>query len=868
MFLVAILTIMLSFVVGIEQSHTVYAAGVQKGIASKATTSVYASTSTGSKVLKTYAKGSILQYSSQSGDWNSATVYLNGVKTKGYIRKIDVEDAVSNPVSLSGIGVENPTPVYAQASLASKKLKTYAGGTVLKYKTFTGDWYEATVYVNGKATSGYIHKTHVENKLNTTETIKGVGTANPTAVYSKAYTGSSKLKTYVSGTILTYRTFSENWYEATVYVSGKARTGYISKSAVESVVENQENLKGIGLQSSTAIYSKASLNSKKLKTYPQGTILSYKTFSSNWYEAVVYVNGKKTIGYIHVKHTEGLLGTSQSLEGISLASPTRVYSKASRNASVLKSYPSKRYLVFKTLSPNWYEAKVMINGKTTTGYIHRSDVSTDKVSIKTTSYSADFNKVVDIQMTKSPKADGAGLVPASRAQVEYYVNSSNFNKNSTDFYQFLVLSQPADLNANEVNQKILNNHGTLTGRAADFIAAGKKFNINEAYLISHALLETGNGMSTLAQGVPVDREGNVVSESQKVYTVYNMYGIGAVDSNVIKGGAKRAFNEGWFTPQAAIIGGAQFINTYIARGQDTLYKMRWNPISPGYPQYATDVGWATKQTVNISRIYSLLNRYILVYDVPRYANQPSSSGNPKMMQTDLFTRGQSLLVPDKVEDPIESDQEHDSQIFEVYEVDKGNKEEGTPESNVQTQVTPEVDRQEKVDLPVTEEETEAPSDSESVADPGDVNQESAVEEVQDDGLFFGVAKEDLTARENLNDLSSEGYLTIPQDTMLEIKTINGSWFEVEYEGQTGWVESAKLEVLNLLKVNAENVELLETPDVAVDSPVNATAGDMLAAVLDEHDQVIQKDGWYQVYSHEKRLWIYVEHSNVEFVGNE
>src|SRR5699024_11256103 len=58
--------------------------------------------------------------------------------------------------------------------------------------------------------------------------------------------------------------------------------------------------------------------------------------------------------------------------------------------------------------------------------------------------------------------------------------------------------------------------------------------------------------------------------------------------------------EGWFTPQDAIVGGAEFIGEkYISVGQDTLYKMRWNPANPATHQYATDAGWAVKQTGNI-----------------------------------------------------------------------------------------------------------------------------------------------------------------------------------------------------------------------------------------------------------------------------
>ncbi|PJH69374.1 mannosyl-glycoprotein endo-beta-N-acetylglucosamidase, partial [Salmonella enterica subsp. enterica serovar Typhimurium] len=70
-----------------------------------------------------------------------------------------------------------------------------------------------------------------------------------------------------------------------------------------------------------------------------------------------------------------------------------------------------------------------------------------------------------------------------------------------------------------------------------------------------------------------------------------------------------AFENEWFTPSAAIIGGAEDIaNNYINQGQDTLYKMRWNPASPNaYPQYATHVEWASAQADRMAEIYSTLD---------------------------------------------------------------------------------------------------------------------------------------------------------------------------------------------------------------------------------------------------------------------
>lgn len=132
-------------------------------------------------------------------------------------------------------------------------------------------------------------------------------------------------------------------------------------------------------------------------------------------------------------------------------------------------------------------------------------------------------------------------------------------------------------------------------------------------MISHALLETSNGTSQLAKGVQINGK-----------TVYNMYGIGAYDSSAVTSGAQFAYNAGWFTPEAAIIGGAGFIaNGYINAGQDTLYKMRWNPSSivlNGYAshQYATDIGWAAKQTDQIYNLYKLIESYKLVLEIPQY----------------------------------------------------------------------------------------------------------------------------------------------------------------------------------------------------------------------------------------------------------
>ena len=184
-------------------------------------------------------------------------------------------------------------------------------------------------------------------------------------------------------------------------------------------------------------------------------------------------------------------------------------------------------------------------------------------------------------------------------------------KKGEGIYQFLVLSGTTNVIPAEVNEKILKGKGILEGKADAFITAAQQFNINEIFLISLALHETKDGTSELANGV--EYNGQIV---------YNIYGVGARDQDPTRLGAEYAYNHGWFTPEAAIIGGAEFAATnYIHHPlykQDTLYKMRWNPANPGTHQYATDIGWAAKQVKKIKELYDLCSSYILRFAIPRY----------------------------------------------------------------------------------------------------------------------------------------------------------------------------------------------------------------------------------------------------------
>jgi beta-N-acetylglucosaminidase len=189
-----------------------------------------------------------------------------------------------------------------------------------------------------------------------------------------------------------------------------------------------------------------------------------------------------------------------------------------------------------------------------------------------------------------------------------------------EMYQFLILSGSTGISSNELDKE-LNGKGILDGMGQVFWNAAKDNNINEIYLLSHALLETGNGASDLAKGVLVSVvDGKAVTPM----VVYNMFGIGARDEDPIRLGSEYAYKQGWFTPEAAIIGGTKWIaESYInnpSYRQDTLYKMRWNPAFPGEHQYATDIGWAIKQTRNTDLMLEIYqrNNVPLRFDIPIY----------------------------------------------------------------------------------------------------------------------------------------------------------------------------------------------------------------------------------------------------------
>ena len=182
---------------------------------------------------------------------------------------------------------------------------------------------------------------------------------------------------------------------------------------------------------------------------------------------------------------------------------------------------------------------------------------------------------------------------ASSTEIKAAMDSKEFIESDTQKYQFLELDKYQGIDENRIKRMLIDNP-ILLEHSDDFIKAAKEKHVNEVYLISHALLETGSAKSELSSGVEIDG---------KKY--YNFFGVGALDEDPVKTGAEYAKKHGWDTPEKAITGGANFIHEHFLsnKDQNTLYSMRWNPKNPGEHQYATDIKWAESNASLMSNFY-------------------------------------------------------------------------------------------------------------------------------------------------------------------------------------------------------------------------------------------------------------------------
>ena len=245
--------------------------------------------------------------------------------------------------------------------------------------------------------------------------------------------------------------------------------------------------------------------------------------------------------------------------------------------------------------------------------------SASKTETIISNYNYSLDTITDIQYgLRMALTDSAGKwLLANKAQIKYYVDPINA-QSAENKYQFLKLDYAGGISASDIDT-VLSGKGVLNKKGKVVLDSCKSSNVNPAYLISHAFLESGYGDSDLANGIIVTQVKGAVVQPR---VVYNLFGIGAVDAAPEKLGSEYAYSNNWFSVDQAIEGGANWISKYYINNatnkQNTLYKMRWNPYTTGMHQYATDIGWASKQTKSIKAIMDKFTNVDLYFDVPKY----------------------------------------------------------------------------------------------------------------------------------------------------------------------------------------------------------------------------------------------------------
>ncbi|MFC0013767.1 MULTISPECIES: M14 family metallocarboxypeptidase [Allobacillus] len=382
---------------------------VQKsGIALKQPTKVYSQPNTNSDAVKDYASGSKLVYRTFIDGWYEATVYVGGIKYTGYIDARDVIEPTTEVEKLQGVALKDQVNVYKGPSHGSGVHKSYQKGSILKYETFSDEWYKAYVYVGGKKKVGYIAKSDVVEPTESPKQYSGIATKEPTLVYHQATKNSKALKAYSAGSKLIYNSYIDGWYQASVYINGQKQTGYISSKDVQGLPSKVEKLSGVAVNSKVHVYQGPTKDASVHKSYLKGSILKYETFSDGWYRAFVYVNGKRKTGYIAKTDVIEPTTNPKTLNGIAIKHPTKVYAKANKNVKQLKSYRAGSNLKYETFIDGWYKATIYLNGKKRTGYIHANDV-----------YQPTDSKKLEGVAVKAPVHVYEGPTRASKARKSY-----------------------------------------------------------------------------------------------------------------------------------------------------------------------------------------------------------------------------------------------------------------------------------------------------------------------------------------------------------------------------------------------------------------------------------------------------------------
>ena len=533
-------------------------------------------------IIKVLNKGEKVEVISESNGWSK----VKHDSRLGYVASQYIDKATTNytikEVNTDGLNVRTgPSTSYATIGKLNKGTRVEvisesAGWSKINYNNKTA--YVSSGYL--KAVSTSTPDTKPEDTTQQYKEIKVVNTdgLNVRKGPSTSYESIGKID---KGTSVEVISESDGWSK----INYKNTTAYVATRYLDKKTTNTEDTtqqyKEIKVVNTDGLNVRKgpSTSYESIGKIDKGTSVEVISESDGWSK----INYKNTTAYVATRYLDKISSNEQV--------PPVVGGESTENVSGATIY----YKALNYTLQNHVDAqyKKALEG----GNVISSSIS----------------RMSEELTTSMPQS--RAFVTASKADLEYYLNPKNFTNSDKGMMQFLRLdTYKGGITESELNSylnslpKVNGKNTVFYNQGKAFINAAQKYDIDLVYLVSHAMWETGYGKSVLAQGQTITSyKGKPLD---KPVTVYNFFGIGAIDKSANVSGAEASYSNGWTSIEKTIEGSAKWISAnYIKSSkynQNTIYKMKFN-YDYIWHQYATDVNWS-------NGISGIMNNIISMYD--------------------------------------------------------------------------------------------------------------------------------------------------------------------------------------------------------------------------------------------------------------
>ena len=545
-------------------------------------------------IIKVLNKGEKVEVISESNGWSK----VKHDSRLGYVASQYIDKATTNytikEVNTDGLNVRTgPSTSYATIGKLNKGTRVEvisesAGWSKINYNNKTA--YVSSGYL--KAVSTSTPDTKPEDTTQQYKEIKVVNTdgLNVRKGPSTSYESIGKID---KGTRVEVISESDGWSK----INYKNTTAYVATKYLDKKTTNTEDTtqqyKEIKVVNTDGLNVRKgpSTSYESIGKIDKGTSVEVISESDGWSK----INYKNTTAYVATRYLDKISSNEQV--------PPVVGGESTENVSGANIY----YKALNYTLQNHVDAqyKKALEG----GNVISSSIS----------------RMSEELTTSMPQS--RAFVTASKADLEYYLNPKNFTNSDKGMMQFLRLdTYKGGITESELNSylnslpKVNGKNTVFYNQGKAFINAAQKYDIDLVYLVSHAMWETGYGKSVLAQGQTITSyKGKPLD---KPVTVYNFFGIGAIDKSANVSGAEASYSNGWTSIEKTIEGSAKWISAnYIKSSkynQNTIYKMKFN-YDYIWHQYATDVNWANGISGIMNNIISMYDTASnLEFEVPNY----------------------------------------------------------------------------------------------------------------------------------------------------------------------------------------------------------------------------------------------------------